>query len=509
MVSQHQQLVAYDLGTGKTVLTIATIEQLLDEGHVDLGLVVCANTLKYQWLRELTKFTGDGARTLVIDGQPRTRWRQYKRVLKGEAEYVIVNWDQVKNDWSFIGDIDWDFVVLDEATMIKGFTSRVSKKVKRLQPEYRYALSGQPLENRPEDIFSIMQFVNRGVLGDYVDYDRTFIDRNQSSGQIKKIKNIPLWHETMAPWMVRKSRNDPDVAKYMPKVAPEQVFAAYCDGPTRKLYLHIVQDLLNELAEMRGSNFDIFTHYGDGDGADSAAKGRVMSRLTALRMLCDHPELLRISAEKWAKGLDPETEKSKHGSLYCYDLDQLGMLEGLRSTPKLDVLVETTRSILDADPKNKVVIFSFFVDMLRFIGESMQKYCGHVIFDGTMSAKKKDKVKQEFANDPHCRLFISSDAGGYGLNLPNANYLTSYDLPWSTGKLKQRNSRIDRMSSEFGTIYHQVVMVDGSIEERQYDLLDQKGAMASAMVDNEGDIEDGSLTLDNNTLTKFLEETSV
>jgi SNF2 family DNA or RNA helicase len=121
-----------------------------------------------------------------------------------------------------------------------------------------------------------------------------------------------------------------------------------------------------------------------------------------------------------------------------------------------------------------------------------------------VSTKARDAAKQQFATDPETRLFLSSDAGGIGLDLPQANYLVSYDLPWSAGAFNQRQSRIIRLSSDFPQVTLLTAQISGSIDEYQYRLLGQKQKVANAVVDGKGISPKGRLSLDLQSLSEFL-----
>ena len=139
----------------------------------------------------------------------------------------------------------------------------------------------------------------------------------------------------------------------------------------------------------------------------------------------------------------------------------------------------------------------------------VDKMTGSVLFTGDLNAKERHEVKKEFQDDPRIRVFLSSDAGGVGVDLPQANYLCNYDLPWSAGKMDQRNARIIRLSSEWEFITLLNFMVKGSIEERQYAMLEQKRAIASAVVDGTGINVKGQLELSLSTLSEFIGATSL
>lgn len=498
MLERRRLLLAYEMGLGKTVIVIATLEHLLDEGKVASGLIITPSSLKYQWARMIEEFTED-ATVIVIDGPPAKREQQFSEAMMGEHDYIILNYEQCVNDWDFVKSLPRDYVVVDECTAIKSFTAKRSRRIKRLQTKYLFGLSGQPVENRPEEVFSIMQWIDAGVLGRFDTFDRTFIVRN-NFGRPMRYKNLPTLHRCLAQSMVRKRRTDPDVADQLPKVTEELVSVDF-DAAGAKLYRLVSNELLaemNSFFEQFGvTGFDLLRHYGVAGGDNSAemmARGRIMSKLTALRMLCDNPALLKESADKGS-------------SQYAVELKDRGVLTKLPSSPKTKECLAFITEILEADPANKVVVFSFFKGNLRLLEAALP--CGSVQFTGEMNAKQKDAAKQKFKTDPACRVFLSSDAGGYGVDLPEGRYLINFDLPWSAGKLDQRNARIIRLSSTWESVTLLTMIMRGSIEERMYDLLRSKQATAAAVVDGRGIDKKGNLELDLKSLTEFLQLSSV
>lgn len=126
------------------------------------------------------------------------------------------------------------------------------------------------------------------------------------------------------------------------------------------------------------------------------------------------------------------------------------------------------------------------------------------LYSGKLDARTKEGNKIEFNNNPEVRVLISSDAGGYGVDLPAANLLINYDLPWSSGAATQRNGRIKRASSTWPSIVIQDILTLGSIEVRQYEALQQKNAVASAVIDGEGINDKGGVELTVGSLSSFL-----
>lgn len=509
MMAREQMLVAYDLGLGKTVITIAALEALMEEGRVtEPGLIICLSSLKYQWKNQIEKFTEGTSTAIVIDGTPKQREAQYIEAIDwghSKVDYVIMNYEQVVKDWDWIKKLPRGFVVLDEATAIKSFKSKRSVYTKRLaDAKFKFALTGTPIENgKPEELFSIMQFVDNSVLGRFDYFDKTFVVRN-SYGAVARYKNLPMFHEILSKACVRKAQTDPDVAPHLPDSIHSDPMYVYLDKKTATLYDTIRTDLLNDLDEAQnifGTNFDVFAHYGQGDSSsnyqENEWRGKIMSKVTSLKMLCSHPGLLSDSAKKYEKGDTGE------GSAYAYLLQERGLLKDTEKSIKLDEFKSYVDDFMEASPDNKVVIFATYIGMVDRIAEALTAY-GCRTYTGRLDAKTKEDNKIAFNTDPAVRVLVSSDAGGYGVDLPAANLLVNYDLPWSSGGAVQRNGRIKRASSKWPSIVIQDILIGGSIEQRQYEMLQQKNSVAAAIIDGEGIDTAGELKLTLGSLRQFM-----
>lgn len=498
MVDRGQMLLGLTMGAGKTATSIAAVEYLHDLEEVDRCLVVVPSSLKYQWEREIKKFTNASA--TVIDGTPQKRATQWRTALA--SRYVIVNPESLQKDEALLKRQSFQAIVVDEATMLKSPGSKRSRFIKRISKPilYRFALTGQPIENRPEELFSIMGFVDPSVLGNFKDFDKSFIVRDHF-GKPTRYKNLDLMRRLLDPVLVRKTRQD--IADQLPEII-HTLIPVPLDSVSASAYRYISNDLLNHLQQViskNGKGFNLWAHYNG--GGDKEAQGQIMSRLTVLRMLCDNPELVRISAENYD---DPDVSS---GSQYAAQIISQGVLNGVTSTPKLDAVVQYIEDVLEEDPSNKIVLFSFFKQNLRLIKAATSKMTESVLFMGGMNNVERDKAKQRFSTESNTRLFLSSDAGGYGVDLPMANYLISYDLPWSSGKLEQREARIIRLSSQFSHVTVATFVIQGSIEERQYEMLQQKRSINEAFVDGKHhDVKKGfDITL--GSLSEFLRTSSL
>jgi SNF2 family DNA or RNA helicase len=361
-------------------------------------------------------------------------------------------------------------------------------------------MSGQPVENRPEELFSIMEFVDPTVLGSFHKFDRTFIVRDHW-GRPKQYRNLGTLRDRLSEAMFRRSRED--IAEFLPKILSMET-PVPLDDWSQALYDEIRLDLLGviDMAMAAGmGGFDLLSHYGRGDGGgDNQFKGMIMSRVTCMRLLCGHPALLHKSAA------DFDDEDSPKGSAYASQLAEAGRLaRAPAGSTKLTALMDAVDEIMAEDDYNKVVIFSGFKAMLALISlELKKKRYGHTILTGDVPSAERDKRIVKFNTDYSCRLFLSSDAGAYGVNLDAGTHLISYDLPWSAGAFAQRIARIDRTSTKHEGIIIDSMYCRGTIEERQHGMLLQKRKISEAFLDGQYDAK-GQLTLTLASLREFLE----
>jgi len=499
MVAQKRILVAYEMGLGKTPMTIAAIEELRTQGKMTRTvLVLCLASLKYQWQKEITKFSDSSS--LVIDGTKVQRVKQYAELV--DNDYVIMNYEQVVNDWDTIKTAEFDAIICDEATAIKGFRAKRAKKVKELAKTVaiKYALTGTPIENgKPEEIYSIMQFVDTTVLGRFDLFDKAFIVRNHWGG-VDRYRNLDVLHRTLSKCSVRKSQKDEDVKPYLPDAIYREPILVSFDTKSKGVYDVIASDLMQLLLDARetfGASFNLAAHYGQFSADDpmNELRGQIMSRITAMRMLCSSPIVLQNSATAF--------DMDAGGSAYAHSLGD--MIYTIKQSPKLDTTITYIKDHLDIDPSYKAVIFASYLDSVRVIVDRLTAAGYNAVrYTGQMNAKQKEEAKIAFQTTEDIRVLVSSDAGGYGVDLPQANLLLNYDQPWSSGLSVQRNGRINRASSTWPSITIQDILMKDSIEQRQYDMLRQKGNVAEAILDGTNINSRGGVDLTVGSLIDFL-----
>ena len=496
VVQNPKHLLALTMGAGKTRVAIEAI-RLMHDGPQQ-GAVFCTSSLKYQWEAEIQKWWPE-ASLQVVDGAKNKRREQYK----ADATFTILSYDMLIHDWDLLKEyLPHDFIIADEVTMIKGFKAKRSRRLKAMGKvtPVKIGLSGQPVENKPEELFSIMEFIDPEVLGPFHKFDRTFITRDHW-GKPTKYKNLHILKDRMSSAMVRRSRED--IAEFL----PERVVTDVPVHPTRavaKVYDYIRRDLLQVLdvmIEEGGASFNLFSNYGksdEDDGQGNRLKGEVMARITCMRLLCNDPSLLLRSAA------DFDDEETSTGSGYASKLKEEGLFDSLPTkSAKMDALLDIVHE-LRAEGGAKIVVFSGFKPQIDLIARRLREQnIGYATMTGDTPSKVRKERMDLFQTNPAVEVFLSSDAGAYGINLDVGTHLINFDLPWSAGQLDQRVARIDRTSSMNDHINLMYMFTAGTIEERQYDMLKQKSAVADAFIDGKYD-SSGKLELDLSSLREFL-----
>lgn len=503
VVSRGRALLALDLGTGKTVVSLHAIEALRDKGEVSCALLIMSSSLTVQWANRIKEFTDQDC--VVIDGSmtPAKRKKAYQEALQERPSYVVMGLRQVVADAWFVEALKPELGLVDEVTSIKNFRPQQTKTIKNsVRTPYRIGLTAEPIENgKAEEVFSIMEWIDDSVFGSWRSFEADFIDRNQYTNIITGYRNVDRLHSLLMTACVNKRRDDPEVAEFMPTVE-EYNLHVDMDPQTKELYDYIARDLLAEL-RMAGPTvaLDLSRYYEGGDVSEGdSSTGRITSRLLALHLLLDDPSLLRASAEAYN---DPE---SNHGSRYAAELLALDKLLPRGTTgAKLEACVEVASEYVDSDPRHKVIIFCRFKGILPLLAERLDKY-GCVLFHGGLNGKERAEAIATFGDDPNVRLFLSSDAGGYGVDLFMASHLINYDRPLSSGALKQRNGRHVRASSTFRNVYIDNLIVADSVEEYQGSKLDFKNKVAGAIVGGRMSVPGGKLESTARSLTRFLED---
>lgn len=502
LLEHPKALLALPMGTGKSLVALAAIEGHMANGLVkEPGIILAGASLKYQWQGEIAKWTD--SRCIVVSGTPKKRLSLYEEYLnwrETEVDYLIMTYDTMSNDYNLVSQLPRGFVIADECVAIKGFRAKRSKRAKKLfsRTPVRIGLSGTPIENgKPEELYSIMELIDPEVLGSFRDFDSKYIVRN-TWGWPERYQNLDELHRRMQQAMIRRSYDDPEISAALPREVIKDPIEVTLDPRTRKVMSQITRDIVDDLKQLadgpRSGSFDLLSYYtGTGSTETDPLRGMLMAKIIVARMLCDHPRLVMKSAQLF--------DDEDGGSSYAASLDQ-EQLSRLPA-PKLAHLGDLVTDVLEENPDNKIVVFSCFRGMLDLIQEHFPAVRS-VQYHGGMSAEERQRSKEQFQSDPQTRIFISSDAGGQGVDLPQANVLINYDMPWAAGALAQRNARPRRVSSTWEHIVIEQLLVKDSIEIWQAGLLEHKFAVSQAVLAGKGVTADGGVSVPLDSLLSHL-----
>lgn len=444
--SAGRSIIADEMGLGKTVQAIGVAELLLQRGYVRSVLIVCPTSLKYQWKREIEKFTD--STVTVVEGNHLKRREQYR----DDSQYKIVSYHAMSNDVKVLKELRTDMLIMDEVQRLKNWDTQISRSARKIKSEFSVVLSGTPLENKLQELYSIMQFVDQYLLGPYYQFMHDSAVMSDT-GKIVGYRNLNDIGERLKSVMLR--RRKADVALQLPERVDQNIFV-----PMTKEQRAIHTELQFSVAQIV-SKWNRFKFLSESD------RRRMLLMMSQMRMVCDSTFIL--------------DQKSRHDT-------------------KVDEVMEILDSVL-AGGDSKVVIFSQWERMTRLISMELDKLDikYEYLHGGIPSAKRKALI-DNFTDDPESRVFISTDAGSTGLNLQVASIIINVDLPWNPAVLEQRIARIHRIGQR-RSIQVLNLVASGTIEERMLATLNFKTELFKGILDNGLD----TVFLDNNRLDKIME----
>lgn len=428
LAGRGRALLADDMGLGKTLQAIAAAYWMRQHDGVERVLVVCPASLKLQWAREIAKFTGLQAQ--VVQGPVDTRGVQYRR----PSPFHVVNYELVMRDLPVINEtLRPDLLILDEAQRIKNWRTKIASAVKQVASRYAFVLTGTPLENRLEDLYSLMQVINPRVLGPLWRYLVDF-HVTDDRGKVLGYRNLSELRRRLRAVMLRRDRSL--VRDQLPERIVQRI-----DVP-----MSSVQEGIHDAAvQTAGQLAQIMRRR----PLTPSEQNRMLAALQQARMACDAAGLV-----------DKETEES----------------------PKLDEL-ETLLDELCRSGGLKAVVFSQWERMTEMAEQRVRRLgLGAVRLHGGVPTQKRGELMDRFREDDGVQVFLSTDAGGVGLNLQNAAVLINLDIPWNPAVLDQRIARVHRLG-QTQKVQAILLVAPGSYEERVLALVEGKRHLFDNVVD--------------------------
>jgi superfamily II DNA or RNA helicase len=430
-VGAGRSILADDMGLGKTIQAIGVAELLAREADISRVLVICPASVTSQWRGEIKRFSGRDCQ--IVIGNAEDRVSQYAN----GAFFTICNYEQVLRDILAVEKTPWDLIVLDEGQRIKNWEAMTSRVIKGLKSPFALVLSGTPLENRLEDLYSVAQFIDDRRLGPAF----RFLNRHRvtdEKGKVLGYRNLAELRERLTPILLRRTRAS--VMQELPPRSTEIVRIAPTDEQLR-LHAEYKRTIVHIVSKKFISEMDLL---------------RLRKALLMCRMAADGTALIDKEKPGWSSKLE--------------------RLDGLLG----DLLAETDR---------KIILFSEWTTMLDMIEPLLNKHgVQFVRLDGSVPQKKRQQLVHAFQHDPACRLIIMTNAGSTGLNLQAANTVINVDLPWNPAILEQRIGRAHRMGQKRHVQVY-LLVTEQTIEEELLKTLSAKHDLAMAALDIESDVD--------------------
>ncbi|MDF1573481.1 MAG: DEAD/DEAH box helicase [Bacteroidales bacterium] len=424
-------LLADEMGLGKTIQAIAAVEVFARYFGVSRVLIICPTSLKYQWKSEIRKFTEREA--CIVEGLVHRRKDLYLQ----QDLYKIISYGVVRNDLHLIKDWEADLVILDEAQRIKNWQTKTAQSVKKINSNYAIVTTGTPLENRISELHSIVEFVDMYKLGPLF----RFLDKHQildEHGKMTGYRNLRSIHKTLDDILIRRTKKE--ISDQLPGRIDKHFFVEMTPEQTaeHKDYYDVVCQLVNK-----------WISYGFLDEQDQQ---RLLVCLNCMRMVADSTYILN--------------PKSNHGN-------------------KVAEVSDFIRDVMEYDG-HKLLIFSQWKRMFELLIRELEKL-GHpfVYLNGDVPAEQRKTIIDRFREDDGLRIFLSTDAGGVGVNLQRANILVNLDLPWNPAVLEQRIGRIYRLGQKKKVQVFNFISAY-SIEHRILHLLEFKKSVFAGVLDEDG-----------------------
>ena len=428
-------IIADDMGLGKTIQVICLLLRLRDDGRFRerKGLVIVPAGLIYNWLDEFRRFAPD-LKVQVHHGPDRT----FGEIDKNDV--LLTTYGTARSDQNKINKRVWEIIIIDEAQNIKNVATAQTTAVKCFKGRCRIAMTGTPVENRLQEFWSIMDFVNPGYLSTRQAFNDEFgkpIQKDRSEPKIEQFKRVT------SPFLIRRLKTDRSIITDLPDKIEQNEYATLTPEQAA-LYQETIKKYMEAIRGITATDHEsLFKR-----------SGIVLQMILYLKEICNHP------------------------AQYLHNRDKL---KSLRSGK-----VQNLESLLDRiiEAGEKALVFTQFKEMGFILQDILEKERGYkpLFFHGSCSLDERRKMVKEFQEDPEKKVFIISlKAGGTGLNLTAASHVIHFDLWWNPAVEAQATDRAYRIGQHSNVIVHRFI-TKNTFEEKIDQLIQSKRELAELTV---------------------------
>ncbi len=424
---------ADDMGLGKTIQLLAFLLYLQSKTlPYSPTLLVCPTSVLGNWEREIKKFA-PGLKAYIHHGSDRPKAKALQKTVK-QHDIVLTSYGLIFRDLESLKTIKWQNIVLDEAQNIKNSETRQSKAVRELNANFRIALTGTPLENRLTELWSILEFLHPGYLGNKPYFQKRYAIPIEKYGDTTSLNAL---RTHVQPFILRRLKTDQSIIQDLPDKQEMTVFCSLTSEQA-SLYEIVVQQSLKAIEDSSGIE----------------RRGQILATLTKLKQICNHP-----------------AQYLKEKKL------------GTNRSGKLMRLIEMLRELIDEG--DRALLFTQYAEMGKLLQAHLQTQTQREVFflSGSTPRPKREAMVNQFQQDPQAPpiFILSLKAGGVGLNLTRANHVFHFDRWWNPAVENQATDRAFRIGQKKNVQVHKFVCA-GTLEEKIHDLIERKKALAEQVV---------------------------
>ncbi len=405
-------LLADEMGLGKTIqaLLAATILRKAQR-PVRSVTIVCPASLRGSWRDEIRRWLGEDA--VLLEGRPSQRARS----IKARPRWLITHYEQVLRDQAHHVEAEAELLIIDEAQRAKGISSKTARALKSIPARHVFALTGTPLENRLEEAYAIAQLIDQRLLPPLWQIERDHLVRDERGSRVMLYRNLSALRSRLAPAFLRRRKED--VAPELPERLRSISFL-----PLHPAVLETYEDVMAHVARIASG----------ARALTPAELDRIQRLLVIARRCCNGPHMLGMEVDA---ARIPKLAELRHA------LVDLCLGEG-----------------------RKVVVFSEWTDMTEAVERLVESLGIPVVhLRGSVPVKQRPALIRSFGEAEGAAVFVSTDAGGVGLNLQAADVVVNLDLPWNPARLEQRLARVHRIGAR-RPVQVLLLVAENSIEER-------------------------------------------
>lgn len=433
-VSGHHNFVANNILCHNTIQTIAFLLHLKEQDVLEAPvLLVCPTSVLGNWQREVKKF-GPPLKVMLHHGDKRAKGKAFAKAISGK-DLVITSYPLLQRDAKDLQSVSWQGVVVDEAQNIKNPEAKQSQAARELQAQFRIALTGTPVENRLQELWSILDFLNPGYLGARQFFQRRFgipIEKYGDTASLQTLRSL------VQPFILRRLKTDREIIQDLPEKQEMTVFCGLA-AEQAQLYQKMVEASLAEIESAEGLQ----------------RRGMILALLVKLKQICNHPaQFLKESA--------------------------LGAAQRSGKLQRLEEMLEEV--LLEGD---RALIFTQFAEWGKLLKPHLERELGREVLFlyGSTRSSDREEMIDRFQHDPQGPpiMILSLKAGGTGLNLTRANHVFHFDRWWNPAVENQATDRVFRIGQTRNVQVHKFVCT-GTLEEKIHDMIESKKALADQVV---------------------------